>query len=657
MERGQVRGTTVNATPPSNSNSVRMQSEPIQPDIPMIGPDSDELNSLAALFNSARILEVEEVARKLMLRFPQHGAAYMALGTVLAMQGRIAEAVSPMQRAAMLMPNNADAHCNLGNMWQDQQRYADAETCYRLALAIRPTFAEAHSYLGLNLMSQGRLDLAEASCRRALEIAPDSINAHGNLGILLHHLGRLHEAEVSFRKRLQLDSQCVETLTSLSAVLKLQGRFVEAHACLKRAVDINPTDTGSRSAYLFNLGYDASVSLHARMDEARRYGQIVDAKATGRFSSWLCPASPKRLRVGLVSGDLREHPVGYFLDGILSHFDHDRLELIAYPTTLKKDKLGTRMQQHFSKWTPLAGFTDDDAARQIHADGVHVLIDLAGHTAHNRLPVFAWKPAPIQVTWLGDLATTGVAQIDYLLVDLIGVPTGAQTQFTETLWYLPDTRLCFTPPENAPEVAPSPTLVNGYVTFGCFQNMAKIGDDVLAVWSSILAALPTARLRIQCLELGFPATRERLTQRMHSKNMDLSRVTFHGSVKREAYLAAHAEVDMILDTFPYPGTTTTCEALWMGVPTLTVAGDSLLSRGGASVMTAIGLTDWIASSSGEYERKAIAFATDIASLAGLRGVLRQRAATSPVFDAPRFARHLQDALWEMWRRYANTQRA
>jgi predicted O-linked N-acetylglucosamine transferase (SPINDLY family) len=279
-----------------------------------------------------------------------------------------------------------------------------------------------------------------------------------------------------------------------------------------------------------------------------------------------------------------------------------------------------------------------------------VLFDLAGHTAHNRLPVFAYKPAPVQATWLGYFATTGVAEIDYLLADATSVPPAHHEHFTETIWYLPDTRLCFTPPRDAPEVSPLPALRQGRVTFGSFQNLAKLNDAVFALWARVLAALPGSRLRLQNKQLADAAVREQLGRRLQQAGIAAERVALHGPAARAAYLAAHGEVDLILDTFPFPGGTTTCEALWMGVPTLTLAGDRLIGLQGASLLAAAGLNDWIAVTPDEYVDQALAFARELPALARLRGGLRARLLASPLCDAPRFARHFEAAVRAMWQR-------
>ena len=604
---------------------------------------------MVAFFGQGRYGEMERAAQGLMQRFPQNGALWKALATAIVMQGRIKDALPAMEKAAAHLPNDAEAHSNLGNVYQDHARFQESEACYRRAIGIRPGYFEAHSSLGASLREQGRLDEAEASCRRALEIRPDSADALGNLGNVFLSRGKWREAEACFRQCIRIAPRFSNAFGRLSFALNRQGRLAEGVSCLRQAIEANPNDASVYSAFLFNLGYGTNYSSEQRLEAVRRYGQMVAAKATGRYASWRCLAAPSRLRIGLVSGDFGDHPVGYFLEGILPHFDRLRVDFIAYSTLNRKDSLTERIQPFFSEWKSLIGYDDAAAARLIHDDGIHILVDLSGHTAYNRLPIFAYKSAPVQISWLGYIASTGVEQIDYLLADRIGVPENQRDQFVEKIWYLPDTRVCFTPPENAPDTSPSPALTNGYVTFGCFQNLVKIGDEVLAAWAQILAASPASRLRVQCHELGYAHARELITHRMLEKGIDCSRVSLHAAVDRQRYLGTLAEVDMILDTFPYPGITTTCEALWMGVPVLNIAGESLLERGGASVMTAIGLPDWVADNQEDYVCKALAFAGDVTGLSDLRQGLRARTAASPVMDAPRFARNLEEAFWEMWK--------
>ena len=569
--------------------------------------------------------------------------------------GRLAEAEASYLRALEIRPDYPEAHSNRGATLKDLGRLAEAEASYRKALEIKPEYPEAYNNLGNTLQEQGRLAEAEASYRRGLELKPEYVEALSNLGVTLKDLGRFAEAETHFRKALEIRQDYAEAYNNLGITLKDLGRFAEAEESYRRALELKPDFVAAHNNLLFSMCYHPIRNALEIHKEACTYGEVVGNMATRRFSGWHCTTAPERLRVGLVSGDLRAHPVGFFLEGLLSKIDRASIELIAYPTFHKATGLTTRLKKHFSAWKPLVGLSDEAAAALIHRDSVHILIDLSGHTAHNRLPVFAWKPAPIQVTWLGYWATTGVKEIDYVLVDKTGVPTGRESAFSEQPWYLPQTRLCFTPPDEAPQVAALPALgASGReVTFGCFQTLPKVNDETLSVWGRVLAMLPGSRLRWQCSQFDDRAVADATLERLSGLGIEPSRVRLPGRMPRARYLASYAEVDAVLDTFPFPGGTTTCEALWMGVPTLTLAGESMLSRQGASLLNAAGLPEWIAVSEDDFVAKAgtlLGSDEALARLARLRAGLRPRVATSALFDAERFARQLENALWGMWDR-------
>jgi protein O-GlcNAc transferase len=571
-----------------------------------------EMNALIALYNAQRYAEVESRTRALLAQHPDTGLLWKLLGASLQMQGK--DALPALHNTAKLSPHNAEAHNNLGVALQERGQLDDAVTSYRNAIRINPAFVEAHYNLGNVLCELGRLEEAVTSYRNALKFNPGLAVIHSNLGAALQELGRIEEALSSCRRALELAPDLAVVHSNLLGMLNCTAGHTPAD-CLA---------------------------------EAREYGRRVSQKITSRFSSWQCAEKPERLRVGMVSGDLHNHPVGYFLESLLAQINPTRIELIAYPIDNHSDALTNRIKPHFAAWEPLHGLSDADAARLIHADGVHVLLDLSGHTEQNRLPIFAWKPAPVQVSWLGYFATTGLAEMDYLLADETGVPEANRKNFSETLWYLPDTRLCFTAPEVDLPVASLPALQNGYLTFGCFQRLTKVNDEVLMAWGKILNALPNARLRWQCKQFDDPGVATQLAERLQRHGIDPARIRMHGALSREAYLKAHAEVDVILDTFPFSGGTTTCEALWMGVPTLTLAGDTLLSRQGESLLTAAGLQDWVATSVAKYVDKAVALNDDLPRLATLRAGLREQVSVSPLFDTQRFARNFEDALWGMW---------
>ena len=606
--------------------------------------------AVVALYRQGRVDEALDRARALTQAHPQDPFGWRAVGALLREKGRSAEAVEPLRRAALLA-GDAGAYNDLGVALHEAGDFAEAQASLAKALALEPDLVEAHANLGRLHHALGQPARAEEHLRAALQSRPDLAEAHNTLAAVLLDGGRMVEAEAACRRAIALKPDYVDAHTLLGSILSAVGRLADAEACFHKAVELQPDDLSAHSNLLFNQSYRAALSPLDSLQEARRYGQRAATRARQPYTHWTVERSPQTLRVGLVSGDLRQHPVGYFLAGLLSHLDRGQLELHAYPTRPTGDALTERLRARVAAWKPLYGHDDAAAARLVHADGIHVLLDLSGHTAHNRLPVFAFKPAPVQVTWLGYFATTGLSEMDYLLADPVSVPLAHQGHFSEAIWYLPDTRLCFTPPPVELPVAPLPARAGGPVTFGNFQNLAKLGDEVLARWAAILAGCPGARLRLQNKQLADAGVREQLRQRLRGAGIDAQRVAMHGPQPRQAYLAAYGEVDLVLDSFPYPGGTTTCEALWMGVPTVTLAGDRLIARQGASLLSAAGLADWVAATPAEYVDKALAFARDLPALAGLRARLRAQMLASPLCDAPRFAQHLESALWAMWQRW------
>jgi predicted O-linked N-acetylglucosamine transferase (SPINDLY family) len=630
---------------------MRMNIEEREPTRQNHPPDA-EVNTLLALYNGRRFAEAESGVRALLEKYPGFGFGWKLMGNSLRRQGK--DALHAFRKVIELMPEDAEAHFNLGNTVKDLGKLDDAIASYRMAVTLKPDFAMAYFNLGNVLRRAGKIKDAAESFRRTVEINPGLAQAHCNLGTALLALGQYNAAEASYRRAIEINPHIAEAYYNLGNALRKMGRLDDAEENYRLAVEIKPDYAQAQSNLLFTLNYTAKAPEYC-LEEARRYGRMVSQKVTARYSTWQCAAHPERLRVGMVSGDLHNHPVGYFLESLLANLDPARVELIAYPTDLTVDSLTARIKPYFTAWKPLHGLSDEDAARLIHGDCLHVLLDLSGHTDESRLSVFAWKPAPVQVAWLGYFATTGVGEMDYLLADEVGVPEEQRKYFTETIWYLPDTRLCFTPPATELPVAALPAQKNGYITFGCFQNLSKVGDDVLAAWGSILNRLPSARLRWQCKQFGDPAVVAQLVERLQQHDIDPERVTMLGAVGREAYLNAHAEVDVMLDTFPFPGGTTTCEALWMGVPTITLAGETLLARQGASLLTAGGLEDWIVTSVEDYIAKAVAVANDLPKLAGLRACLREQVRVSALLNAQRFAKNVEDALWGMWQRYQDKQ--
>lgn len=613
-------------------------------------PTPAEIQNLLALFKSGDLIALEPQAALFSRQYPGHGLGWMLLGAIYKSADRHLDALDAQLKAIEVMPPKAELFSNLGNIQFALGRDADAEQSYRTCLQLDPQHAKGHFNYGLLLLAARRNQDAERHLREALRLDPDSAAIRYQLALSLLEQKKYSPAVVLLKEALARRPDDCAAHDSLSFAYLSLGRVDEALEQGYAAVKLAPDDDGVLGNLLFTMNY-GNPGPGEVMTLAQAYGRLVSSRAdAARMVSWKAGEAPQKLRLGFVSGDFKNHPVAFFLLSLLSEIDQTRFDCFAYSTTSFEDDYTVRIQTAVQSWKVLSRASDLEAARQIHADGIHILVDLAGHTGHGRLPVFAFRPAPVQLSWLGYFSTTGVPEIDYVLADAVGVPADDTRQFSEAIWLLPWTRLCFVAPEMAPDVAPLPALENQAITFGCYQSLAKVNDRVLACWKPIFAALPKARLRWQCAQFADMDARKAMSARLRRHGIPESRVQLLKDESRADYLDSYRHVDMILDTFPFPGGTTTCEALWMGVPTLTLAGDSLLARQGASLLTAAGLPDWIAGSCEDYQTKAVAFATGLPALAQLRLRLRQMVETSPLFDRMAFARNFEAAMRSIWDR-------
>lgn len=560
-----------------------------------------------------------DALQKATVFLPDDASAHNTLGVALQKAGRINEALAEFRLAVQFNPKHFEAHGNLGNTLRDMGKVSEAVACYRTALSINAKFAEAHNNLGNALRDLGMLDHAVASIRMALQINPHHASAHNNLGMLLMDLGSYEESKASFAQAVELKPAYFEAFSNLLFVQNLLP-------------DAPPSDMQTL---------------------AMRYGSLVAPFPLRRSAEPVHPDPGKCLRIGLVSGDLRSHPVGYFVESTLkamSVAQAGRIEFYGYSNHFLEDDLTSRLKQYCSDWYMVAGTSDEQLAQQIAHNQIDILVDLSGHTAHNRLPLFALKPAPLQVSWLGYFSTTGVAAIDYLIADPVTVPVSEERYFTEKIWRLPQTRLCFTPPDIDITASSLPALHNKYVTFGCFNSLAKMNDDVVALWSRVLSHVPNSRLFLKAKQLRETSVCQSVIKRFGAHGIDARRLILEGSEPRAAYLAAYQRVDIAMDPFPYPGGATTAEALWMGVPVLTLSGQRFLSRQGVGLLVNANLEEWVANDTEDYVQRAVTFSSDLAALAKLRQGLRNQVLKSPVFDGNRFAGNLAAAFRAMWRK-------
>ena len=592
----------------------------------------------------------EEAIRKA----PKMARAHLNRGNILLASGDAQAALTAYATALSHDPAYAPAHYNTGNALVAMGRGTDALTAYRRAIALKPDFVDAEVALGAALEDLGQMDAAVVSYRQALALQPEYAQVHSNLGNVQKELGQFGDAAASYRRALEIEPGYAQGHNNLGNVLKDLGQLDEAEACYRRALKLNPGYTEAHSNLLFMLNYSDDKDPSLLLSEARQYGTVLTRQARAATDSRNRDEPDRCLRIGFVSGDFRVHPVSYFLESVLAALvlqTSGRLEVFCYHNHVSSDKVTERIKSLCHGWRSIVELPDEVAATRVKADRIDILIDLAGHTAHNRLPLFAWKPAPIQVSWLGYFATTGLTAIDYLLADPWTLPESEEINFTEEVWRLPQTRLCFSTPDVDVEVNALPALSNGYLTFGCFNNLTKMNSSVVTLWAKVLASAPGSRLFLKSPQFREVSIQQEVADRFATCGVDRSRLIMEGLSSRAEYLKTYQRVDVALDPFPYTGGTTTCEALWMGVPVLTLAGDRFLSRQGVGLMMNAGLPEWIAHNAEDYVARAVSHASDLNRLALLRASLRQQVLASPLFDAPLFARHFEQALRNMWQQW------
>ncbi|WP_341909220.1 tetratricopeptide repeat protein [Polaromonas sp. YR568] len=592
---------------------------------------------------------------------PEFAEAAIAMGSELEALGQHEDAVESYRRALKASPGDMDTHAKLIDALKRLGQHEALAQAYGDALACAPDDVDLLYERGMVLWYLGRLHDAASSFRRATELRPGFVDAHCSLGDVCMALQLFNDAVASYRWVLEMEPNNAGVYTNLGSAFKDLGQLEEALANYRRALAIRPDFSVAHSNLLLIQHLLASHSQDELLEEAKRFGATVTRLAPASAALQNRPDPERTLRVGFVSADLRSHPVGYFIENVLAALSAEatrRLTLFAYANATSADEVTERLKRHFAGgWHSVVGMTDEAMDQRIRDDAIDILIDLSGHTGKNRLPVFARKPAPVQISWLGYFATTGVPAMDYLIADPWTLPPTLEGHFTEKILRLPETRLCFTAPNLDLNVISLPALRNGYVTFACFNALPKMNDAVVALWARVLHAVPQSRLHLMAPQLGDSAARATVVARYAAHGIESGRLILQGAVPRADYLATYRKVDLALDPFPYTGGTTTAEALWMGVPVLTLAGSSFLSRQGVGMMMNAGLPDWVANDPEDYLQRAITHANNLPRLAVLRAGLRKQVLESPLFDAPRFARHLEAALRTVWKDWCQTTNA
>jgi predicted O-linked N-acetylglucosamine transferase (SPINDLY family) len=596
----------------------------------------------------ADLLEQRGAFHQAMLLRSGDPGALNELGIHLMQSGELAAAVACFQQALISQPDFVEAGNNLGLALMGQGHVEEAEQRFREALLQRPDLAGLHNNLGLSVLNQGRLTEAQAHFEAAIRIQPDLADAHNSLGQAFEEQGRPDEALACFEQAIAIDPDHCGALANLGNSLKNQGLADAAVTAFRRALALRADDAAIHSNLLLTMQYQSSADPQELLGEARRFAaRHANHLSDSVVSPRLRTRPDRRLRIGYVSADLRDHPVSYFLEPILAAHARSGFQIFCYADVPRPDAVTERLGSHVEQWRALTGLSDAAAAEMIRQDEIDVLVDLHGHTAGNRLLTFAHRPAPVLASYLGYLGTSGLAAMDYYVTDEHADPPGAaEAVYQESIIRLPGCAFCYWPGP-APEVAATPAAgVSSHVTFGCLNSPAKVNDQVLTVWSGVLKAVPDSRLILATA--GSKKVEARFRAGLTGLGVTPDRLLVAGpAASRIDNLKNYRHIDIALDPFPYNGVTTTCDALWMGVPVISLIGGTSTARQGVRFLRCVGLDELLASTSDDYVAMAARLAGDPRWLETLHSTLRQRMRSSALMDAEGLTRNLEAAFLAM----------
>ena len=634
-------------------------------------------------FQVGRKTDALELVRNAVAADPSAAEYHSNLGVILASLDRLDEAIGEFRKALALAPSDPQAMTNLANAVQEQRKFDEAISLYRQALAIRTDIPESHHNLAKALLEKGLADEAAVEYRQAIALRPSYADAYNNLGNALQAAGKSSDAIAVYRAGLAVKPDFPEAYSNLGNVLLETSRPDEAIECFRRALELRPDYADAHN----NLGNALKES--GRLDEAlEHYRKAADltadyrmagnllyvmhfhpdfgsraiyqahARWNDRFAKPLAESirphqndrtADRRLKIGYVSPDFREHPVGRFMLPLMEHHDHERFEIFCYTDLRNEDSLTQQLKSHADVRRTTFTYTNEQLADMVRSDKIDILVDLTMHMKGSRLGVFARKPAPVQVTYLAYCSTTGLETIDYRFSDPHLDPADFDTSvYSEKTYRLPRTYWCYPQPANSPPVGPLPARRNGFITFGSFNNYSKVTTKTWDLWLALLTQVPTSRLVLHAHE---GSHRQFARDRLREHGLDPSRLAFNSFAPLEMYLEQYNQIDIALDPFPYGGGTTTCDALWMGVPLVTLRGQTAVSRSGFSILSNIGHPELVAGDERQYIDVACDLSSDLDRLESIRQSLRQKLMRSPIMNPTQFARDVEESYRRMWESY------
>ena len=615
-------------------------------------PDfAEAYNGMALSFKAlGQLDEAVSCCKKAISLKPDYAKAYSNLGGILKDMNRLDEAAAEYEKAMVIDPKNAEICHNLAAVFNDLDRLEDAIETLEKALRLKPDFSSACFLMAKIVKPKGKLEDVISWYEKGLSFDPKNVDALFALGTIYRNSGLIRKAISYYEKGVELDPKNARLHTNSAVAYVDAGELTKGLSLLRKSMELEPDEPKTHSNLIFSSQYDTQISELQLFNEAKKWAKNHGPRMSKAFHR-VIPRSvvDRRLRIGYVSPDFHQHSVSWFFLSLLSRHDRQEFEIFCYSDVREPDGITKKIECLTDHWHPIFDSSDQEVATQIHSDKIDILVDLTGHTGHNRLRVFALKPAPIQVTWLGYPGTTGLSEMDYRITDPIADPIGSSDDFyTEKLVRLDDGFLCYMPPDASPEVSASPFVQKGYLTFGSFNNLPKTNDKVIRVWAEILKRVPRSSLFMKTIALTDNSARQHFQECFQSKGVSSERIVMRPhTVSLAEHLRLYREIDIALDTFPYNGTTTTCEAMWMGVPVISLKGKRHSARVGASILTQTGLSNLIAESEEEFIETAVNLAMNPPVLTEMRKTMRARMRRSSLCDANAFARRMENAYRKM----------
>ena len=614
------------------------------------------LNQASQYHQSGQYQDAEKLYQQVLQMDPENPDANHLLGVLAYQAGQYTSAAQLISKAILNDGNQAPYFNNLGLALQAQGDYAKAEMLFRQAVALDVNYAEAYSNLGISLEHLGRLEEALVAYQNAISVSAEFANAYNSRGVVLHKLGRYEEAQASLQQAIRIEPDFAEAFNNLGNSLEAQGRIEEALEAYRGVLRIDLGHARACSNQLLCMNYDSGTDADTLFTAHREWHELYAESLLNENAVHNNNPDPeRRLRIGYVSADFFQHPVASFIEPVIAGHDRKIVEVFCYSSVVTEDDVTQRIKSKADHWYSIKGWSDDDVTAHIWKDDIDILVDLSGHTAGNRLLVFARRPAPIQATYLGYPGTSGLSVMDYRISDPWNDPQGLTEEFhTEEIVRLPEGSLCYQPPAQDIPVVPV-DVAPGNVTFASFNNNAKVSPAAIALWSKVLLAVPGAKLLLKSRPLADRGTADRLRQAFSAQGIAGDRLEFIGwTATLQEHLALYNRVHIGLDTLPYSGCTTTCEALWMGVPVITLANNESRSRMSSGVLAQSGLADLIAESEESFIEKAKSLAEDIPRLNEYRKSLRQMLKDSSLINPVVITGALEDAYREMWKKWCAT---